>query len=101
MKEPMNAPGATSESQRLDLILNQISTQAGASRQREAQAFAAHFFRHVPADDISARDAAEWARIAQFMLEFVRQRKPHAAKIRVFNPHMAEEGFDSAHTMIA
>ncbi|MBL0221908.1 MAG: NAD-glutamate dehydrogenase [Xanthomonadales bacterium] len=97
----MNAPGAASESQRLDLILKQISTQAGASRQREAQAFAAHFFRHVPAEDINARDAAEWARIAQFMLEFVRQRTAHAAKIRVFNPQAAAEGFDSSHTMIA
>ncbi|HET9032003.1 MAG TPA: NAD-glutamate dehydrogenase domain-containing protein [Dokdonella sp.] len=97
----MNAPSATSEAQRLEPILSQISDQAGASRQRETQAFAAHFFRHVPADDIGARDAGEWARIAQFMFEFVRQRKPHAAKIRVFNPQLAEEGFESSHTMIA
>ena len=97
----MTVTSGASESKRLDPILNQISTDAGATRQREAQAFAAHFFRHVPADDIAARDAADWARIAQFMLEFVRQRKPHAAKIRVFNPHVAEEGFDSTHTMIA
>ena len=97
----MNAAGADSESKRLEPILSQIASQAGSARQKEAQAFAAHFFRHVPADDIAARDAAEWARIALFMLEFVRQREPHAAKIRVFNPHMAEEGFDSSHTMIA
>ncbi|MEO7936535.1 MAG: NAD-glutamate dehydrogenase domain-containing protein, partial [Dokdonella sp.] len=97
----MNAPSAASESKRLEPILSQISTQAGATRQREAQAFAAHFFRHVPGDDIKARDAGEWARIAQFMLEFVRQRKPHSAKIRVFNPQVTEEGFDSTHTMIA
>ena len=97
----MNAAGAAHESKRLEPILSQISHQAGSARHGEAQAFAAHFFRHVPADDISARDAAEWARIAEYMLEFVRQRKPEAAKIRVFNPHQAEEGFDSSHTMIA
>ena len=101
LNEPMNAQSAASESKRLESILSQISTQAGATRQREAQAFAAHFFRHVPADDINGRDAAEWARIAQFMLEFVRQRKPHTAKIRVFNPNAGEEGFESGHTMIA
>ncbi len=97
----MNAQSATGECKPLDSILSQISTQAGATRQREAQAFAAHFFRHVPEDDIKGRDAFEWARIAQFMLEFVRQRKPHAAKIRVFNPQEGEEGFESGHTLIA
>lgn len=97
----MNAAGAAPESKRLEPILSQISTQVGSARHGEAQAFAAHFFRHVPADDIEARDAAEWARIAEYMLGFVRQRKPDAAKIRVFNPHLAEEGFDSTHTMIA
>jgi glutamate dehydrogenase len=101
LNRKMNAHSAASESKRLEPILSQISTQAGASRQREAQAFAAHFFRHVPADDINARDPAEWARIAQFMFEFQRQRKPHVAKIRVFNPQAADEGFDSTHTMIA
>ncbi|MCC6439882.1 MAG: NAD-glutamate dehydrogenase, partial [Rhodanobacteraceae bacterium] len=97
----MNAQSAASESKRLEPILSQISAQAGASRQREAQAFAAHFFRHVPADDIATRDPAEWARIAQFMLEFARQRKAQAAKIRVFNPHKDSEGFESGHTLVA
>ena len=60
----MNAAGAAPESKRLEPILSQISTQVGSARHGEAQAFAAHFFRHVPADDIEARDAAEWARIA-------------------------------------
>ncbi len=100
-RQAMNATSAAPESKRLEPILNQISAQAGATRQREAQAFAAHFFRHVPADDIGSREPAEWARIAQYMVEFVRQRKPHTAKIRVFNPHLAEEGFESGHTLIA
>ena len=97
----MNAQSVASESKRLEPILNQISSQGGAARQRDTQAFAAHFFRHVPADDIGGRDPAEWARIAQYMFEYLRQRTPHTAKIRVFNPQAAEEGFDSSHTMIA
>ncbi|HMM65645.1 MAG TPA: NAD-glutamate dehydrogenase, partial [Dokdonella sp.] len=97
----MNSHSAASEVQRLEPILNQISSQAGSTRQREAQAFAAHFFRHVPADDIRGREPAEWARIAQFMFDYIRQRAANSAKIRVFNPHRDAEGFENNHTMIA
>ncbi|MGB0134038.1 NAD-glutamate dehydrogenase, partial [Dokdonella sp.] len=97
----MNAPSAANDAQRLEPILSQISTESGAARQREAQTFAAHFFRHVPADDINGRDAGNWARISQFMLEYLRQRSPNTAKIRVFNPQVDQEGFESGHTMIA
>jgi glutamate dehydrogenase len=97
----MNAPIAAPDDPRLDSILKHITAQPGSSRQRETQAFAGHFFRHVPADDIVGRDALEWARIALYMFEFVRQRKPGGAKIRVFNPLAAQDGFDSTHTVIA
>ncbi len=97
----MTASVAASEDPRLDAILKHITAQPGSSRQRETQAFASHFFRHVPADDIGSREPAEWARIALYMFEFVRQRKPGGAKIRVFNPLPAQDGFDSSHTVIA
>ncbi len=97
----MNAQNAVSEHSRLDAILSQITAQPGSSRQRETTAFASHFFRHVPADDIAGREPVEWARIALYMFEFVRQRKAGGAKIRVFNPHAAQEGFDSGYTIIA
>jgi glutamate dehydrogenase len=97
----MNAHSVAIEATRLESILKHITAQPGSSRQRETQAFAGHFFRHVPADDISSRESVEWARIALYMFEFVRQRKPNAAKIRVFNPQAAQDGFDSGHTIIA
>ena len=100
-KEVMTIQSATAENNRLASILQHITAQPGSSRQREVQAFAGHFFRHVPADDIGGRDPGEWARIAQYMFEFVRQRKPGTAKIRVFNPSAAHDGFDSSHTIIA
>src|SRR5690606_29212718 len=96
-----NGQGSASDPKRQEPVLGQISSQAGAARQRDTQAFAAHFFRHVPADDIASRDAADWARIAQYMFEFIRQRAAGTAKIRVFNAQSAEEGFESSHTMIA
>ncbi len=97
----MNAPTAASDASRLDAILKHITAQPGSSRQRETQAFADHFFRHVPAEDIEGRNPAEWARIALYMFEFVRQRKAGGTKIRVFNPLGAQDGFDSGHTIIA
>jgi len=97
----MNASKAASDASRLDSILSHVKAQPGTSRQRETAIFASHFFRHVPADDVAGRDALEWARIALFMFEFLRQRKPGGAKIRVFNPLAAQEGFDSGHTIIA
>ncbi|MBX3693524.1 MAG: NAD-glutamate dehydrogenase [Dokdonella sp.] len=100
-KSAMNASVVASDDPCLESILKHISAQPGSSRQRETQAFASHFFRHVPSDDIGSREPAEWARIALYMFEFVRQRKPGTAKIRVFNPLSAQDGFDSSHTVIA
>ncbi len=97
----MNAHSAAAEADRLAPILKLVTAQPGSSREREARTFAGHFFRHVPADDITSRDPAEWARIALYMFEFVRQRKAGTAKIRVFNPIAAHDGFDSSHTIIA
>ena len=99
-EDVMNAP-ANSDAAGLESILKHIQAQPGSSRQRELQAFAGHFFRHVPADDISGRAAEEWARIALHMFEFVRERKPGTAKIRVFNPLPAQDGFESNHTVVA
>ena len=41
-----------------------------------------------------------WSKVILDMLEFVRERRPGVAKVRVFNPHNDDHGYGSMHTVI-
>ena len=97
----MTAPSAVPVKFGVDAIVTQVRAQPGMLRVDEAQAFTENFFRQVPADDIASRDAESWAKLAMAMFEFMRERRPGQAKIRVFNPVVEQDGFDSSHTVIA
>jgi len=89
----MNAQGALTgmaAKTDVDSILSLLSAQLSGTRLRDAQVFGAEFLRRVPAEDLAARSAAEWAAIVQDALEFSRERRPGTAKVRVFNPAVAE-----------
>jgi glutamate dehydrogenase len=84
----------------VDAILQQIQSRLGATQSREAQAFAGHFFRRVSADDIAARPLEHWVGLVLGLLDFVRVRKPGTPSIRVFNPTLEQNGWESTHTAI-
>ncbi|HZP66996.1 MAG TPA: NAD-glutamate dehydrogenase domain-containing protein [Rudaea sp.] len=83
-----------------DAILAEIESRLGPSQSRDALAFASHFFRRVTAEDIAARSPESWASLVLGLLDFARVRKPGAPNVRVFNPSIEQNGWESSHTVV-
>jgi glutamate dehydrogenase len=95
----MNAQGALtgmSEKTDVDSILSVLSAQLSGARLRDAQTFATEFLRRLPAEDLDARNASEWASVILGTLEFARERRRDSAKVRVFNPASGESAAGAA-----
>src|SRR5512144_1631938 len=83
-----------------DAVLQHIQTRLGAAKSRDAQAFATHLLRRVAPEDVAARSAESWAALALGLLDFLRVRPVAAAHVRVFNPNVADHGWESPYTVI-
>jgi glutamate dehydrogenase len=66
-----------------------------------AQDWFGAYFRGVDEEDLASREATTLARAALAHLAFGLRRRPGEARVRVFNPQRARDGFDSPATFIA
>src|SRR6266850_2603669 len=66
----------------------------------EAASFARRLFGRVADKDLAAAPADQRAAAAIALLAFARRRLPGVAKVRVFNPSIADHGFESRHTVV-
>ncbi|AKC85406.1 NAD-glutamate dehydrogenase [Pseudoxanthomonas suwonensis] len=71
-----------------------------AARQAELQEFLAEFYRRLEEDEYPQHAPQAWAAIGADMLEFARRRRPGTANVRVFNPTLADHGWESAYTVL-
>ncbi len=84
------APSGTPAKSDVDSILSTLAAQLSGAKLRDAQTFAVELLRRLPAEDLAARDATQWAAIVLGTLDFARERRPGVAKLRVFNPDAGE-----------
>ena len=92
------AIAATSRIYGLDAI---CAAAAGQSeRPEEAAGFAQRLFERVADKDLAAAAVGQSAGAALSLLAFARRRLPGIAKVRVFNPTLADHGFESRHTVV-
>lgn len=63
-------------------------------------AFAPRFFSTCATEDLRGRSTEELAAILSAQWQFIQGRQPGEAKIRIFNPEVATEGWHSPHTVI-
>ena len=84
----------------LEPVFAALRKRYPAARQAEAQAFAGDFYKRMESDEFPHHTAEEWAALAGDMLEFARTRKPGTANVRVFNPSMKGNGWESPHTVL-
>ncbi|ODU45294.1 MAG: glutamate dehydrogenase [Lysobacteraceae bacterium SCN 69-123] len=90
---------STADRTLLDPILDALNRRLPAPRQGDAAALARRFFGRMPEDELAARSPELWAALVADLLEFMRERRPGAPKLRIFNTQ-ASEGWDSAHTVV-
>ena len=75
--------------------LDAIGAAAGGE-----EAFARRLYGRVAAKDLAGATPEQRAAAALSLLAFARRRLPGVAKVRVFNPTMAEHGFESGLTVV-
>ena len=81
-------------------LLSYTQEHAGPASSRIAD-FVAAYFDNTDPDELQARGPATLFAIANAHWRLLDvARPPHTAKVRVFNPTLAEDGFVSDHTMI-
>jgi glutamate dehydrogenase len=66
----------------------------------EAAAFTRRLYERVAERDLAGAPADQRAGAAVALMAFARRRLPGIAKVRVFNPTLADHGFESRHTVV-
>ncbi|MDO8251047.1 MAG: NAD-glutamate dehydrogenase [Rhodoferax sp.] len=81
-------------------LLNYTQEHAGPAASRQTD-FVAAYFENTDPDEIAARGPATLFAIANAHWRLLdTPRDPKSAKVRVFNPTLAEDGFVSDHTVV-
>ncbi|WP_206858940.1 NAD-glutamate dehydrogenase domain-containing protein [Lysobacter changpingensis] len=84
----------------LEPIVEAMRKRLPKARHAEAEAFINAFYKRMSSDELPQHDASGWAELAVDFLDFARARKPGSALVRLFNPTIKGEGWDSTHTVI-
>src|SRR6478735_3137068 len=98
--KPMSAKSENAQAPAVEAVLTELKSTLTAAKLKEAQTFTSHLLHRVTDEDLAARPAAQWAAMAKDLLEFVRVRKAGTSSVRVFNPTLEEQGYESTHTVI-
>src|SRR5690606_8253660 len=89
------APGFT-----LEPVIAASRKLVPAARQAELAGFLEAFYRRMEAAQCRPHGPRAWAAIGADMLEFARKRKPGTANVRVFNPALKANGWESPYTVL-
>lgn len=84
----------------LEPILAAMRKRLPKARHAEAEAFINLFYRRMSSDELPQHSAEGWAELATDFLDFARARKPGSALVRLFNPVMKTQGWESTHTVL-
>ena len=84
----------------LEPILAAMRKREPKARHAEAEAFINSFYKRMSSDELPQHSAEGWAELATDFLDFARSRKPGAALVRMFNPTIKSEGWESTHTVV-
>jgi NAD-specific glutamate dehydrogenase len=88
------------ESELIENVCERIRDQLPDEQAPLAEAFVRQYYRRVPAEDLAVREISDLhgAAIAHWRLAY--ERAPGEAKVRVYNPDPAPDGWSSPHTVI-
>jgi glutamate dehydrogenase len=85
-------------------IMNQVQAQIKKVASRDEvvflEAFAPRFFSMCATDDLRGRSIDELVAILRKQWQFIQDRSPSQAKIRIFNPETSVDGWHSTHSVI-
>jgi glutamate dehydrogenase len=97
------AAAPTDEGKKAKLVQKAAAIAADAPEPSErniAQRVVAEFYEHVPPADVAARRPRDLCGAALSLWRFAARRRPGHAKVRVFNPDPAADGWSSPRTIV-
>jgi glutamate dehydrogenase len=77
-----------------------VEARLEQSESMEARAFIAAFYEHAPPADVVERNPDDLAGAALALSRFAARRLPNQARVRVYNPAAANDGWSSPHTIV-
>ncbi|MDP8948083.1 MAG: NAD-glutamate dehydrogenase [Actinomycetota bacterium] len=84
----------------LDKVVDRVREQLPEDQAPQVEEFVRQYYAWIPLDDLADRSPIDIYGAAVAHWGFTRQRTPGSAKIRVFNPHFEEHGWQSTHTVV-
>ena len=99
-RRPSTRQKKREEAELLDPVFAAIRKRAGKTRENDASAFASAFYQRMTDDELPMHGAEGWAALANDFLDFARNRKPGTPSVRLFNPTLAKQGWESPHTVL-
>ncbi|HEY4555829.1 MAG TPA: NAD-glutamate dehydrogenase, partial [Lysobacter sp.] len=84
----------------LDQIVAALGDRLPKAQQALGEAFTRVFYSRMTADEFPQHSAEAWASLAAGFLDLVRTRKPGTPLVRLFNPSLRANGWESAHTVL-
>ncbi|MBW8832713.1 MAG: NAD-glutamate dehydrogenase [Burkholderiales bacterium] len=86
--------------QRMDEVIKLVRTKVSPDQQEMLVEFVQKYFGQVDPDELAERQVADLYGAVLSHWSFARKREPGRARVRVFNPTIAEHGWQSTHTII-
>jgi len=81
-------------------VIAELNQRLGTRKAGMATRFARQCIRRVPLEDLATAAPSTLATIIVRQLEFLNQRQPRELLIRVYNPTVEVEGWESPHTIV-
>ena len=85
----------------LDSVVRMIQEDSPPDRAEGAVAFARAFYAALPAEIMAAAEHETLFALAMAQWRFMQQRAPGTPKVRVYNPSLETDGWESPHTVVA
>ncbi len=100
LDDSMNALSSETVGTTVETLLELLKRELPKARAEENRTFITEFFRRVTEEDLLARPANNWLGLVRGWMDFLHTRQPGCAKVRVYNPTLAEHGWECPYTVI-
>ncbi|MBU2287274.1 MAG: NAD-glutamate dehydrogenase [Gammaproteobacteria bacterium] len=96
----IHAKQAGRRDERLDQVVELVRSRVASAQAGELAAFVRRYLGDVDPEDLADRQVADLYGAALSHWSFARKRERERARVRAFNPTIAEHGWQSTHTVI-
>ncbi len=84
----------------LEQVTAALDSRLGPKSVELGQAYMEYYFRRVPMAELATNNAEVLAAMLASQLKFIAKRQPGESLLRVYNPSLAKDGWESKHSII-